>query len=693
MVLASKTRVVFLFISVFGLLSFLVPFFVHAEGGGGGGGWPPTVTSFAPSATSIPTGQSVTISWQGSTDSNACIGTGTGFSTSNLISGSDATGALPAGTHMYTLYCSNNYGSSATASFNVYVGTPQPAPTVTLENINAGTVYTDNYVSLSWSSTDATSCTVNQAPAGSYFNTSGATTGWQMVWTPSTAGTYTYGISCTGGGGTTNKSVNVVVIQTPPPPTATIGVNPTTAPLNTSATITWSSTNATSCTGTGFSTNGAVSGSAVTAPLAAGTYTYTVDCYGGGGVSGPVSATVTASSQCTGSNCGQVCVNVSSAQPTVGQIDSQNGAVSIAAKTISFSLNAVNPNNPPTAPTITGPTTRVPNEVGTYGFTSTDPDGNTLRYLVDWNMDGAVDQILPSSGYVNSGTQQSANKSWSTLGGKTFQAKTEDSNGSSSSWASYSVTVTSQCSDGINNDPSEDSAIDLADTGCGNDPNDNSETPNPPPACSNGLDDDGDGYTDYSGGEPSCTTGTGTSETPTSPKVTLSCTSPSPCTISPGGSATLTWSTTGSPDSCKFADQTGTVSGSGGTRVVSPSATGSYDIYCTKGSENSTHVQTQVTVLQPYTYIEASPDRVNAGAATNVSFSANQVLTSCEVRQNGTRIWGPTAPVPVPGAIASTTVSNVTIDKQTTFSIVCDTGSGAATDSVIVNVVPKFQEF
>ncbi|MBT8131927.1 MAG: hypothetical protein KJO35_06640, partial [Gammaproteobacteria bacterium] len=57
-----------------------------------------------------------------------------------------------------------------------------------------------------------------------------------------------------------------------------------------------------------------------------------------------------------------------------------------------------------------------------------------------------------------------------------------------------------QCSDGIDNDDPEDTLADENDPGCldenGNyDPNDNDETD--PPACSNGLDDDGDGSTDW----------------------------------------------------------------------------------------------------------------------------------------------------------------------------------------------------
>jgi hypothetical protein len=70
-------------------------------------------------------------------------------------------------------------------------------------------------------------------------------------------------------------------------PTASLSANPTSIVSGSSATLTWSSTNATSCTGTGFSTN-AVSGSASVSPTV--TTNYSVSCTGTGGT---VSASVT----------------------------------------------------------------------------------------------------------------------------------------------------------------------------------------------------------------------------------------------------------------------------------------------------------------------------------------------------------------------------------------------------------------
>ena len=82
---------------------------------------------------------------------------------------------------------------------------------------------------------------------------------------------------------------------TPPPmPTATLSANPTTINSGQSSTLTWASTNATSClAGGGWSGTQATSGSATVMPTA--TTGYTLSCSGAGGISPVASATVTVS--------------------------------------------------------------------------------------------------------------------------------------------------------------------------------------------------------------------------------------------------------------------------------------------------------------------------------------------------------------------------------------------------------------
>jgi hypothetical protein len=82
-----------------------------------------------------------------------------------------------------------------------------------------------------------------------------------------------------------------------PAPTAALGANPTTVSFFQQSTLTWSSTNATSCTGGGFDTWNATSGSTMVRPF--GTTTYSLTCSGTGG-----SATTDATIHVSGSSSG-----------------------------------------------------------------------------------------------------------------------------------------------------------------------------------------------------------------------------------------------------------------------------------------------------------------------------------------------------------------------------------------------------
>ncbi|NTW30398.1 MAG: hypothetical protein HGA33_03910, partial [Candidatus Moranbacteria bacterium] len=108
---------------------------------------------------------------------------------------------------------------------------------------------------------------------------------------------------------------------------------------------------------------------------------------------------------------------------------------------IAFSLTAIGGNNAPVAPTVTGNGGMVDTPLP-FVATSTDPDSDQLRYGFDWDKDGSVDQWMPATGFVASGTAQAVSHAWIAEGSKAFQVLAEDSKGSRSAWTQHSVAVT-----------------------------------------------------------------------------------------------------------------------------------------------------------------------------------------------------------------------------------------------------------
>ncbi len=103
--------------------------------------------------------------------------------------------------------------------------------------------------------------------------------------------TTTYTITATGAGGTATDSVTITVAP-PPAPRVPISADPTTIQAGASSTLTWSSTNATSCAiDHGIGTVN-TSGSTAVSPTVTTTYTVTASGAGGTAV-GSVTITVT----------------------------------------------------------------------------------------------------------------------------------------------------------------------------------------------------------------------------------------------------------------------------------------------------------------------------------------------------------------------------------------------------------------
>jgi len=109
-------------------------------------------------------------------------------------------------------------------------------------------------------------------------------------------------------------------------------------------------------------------------------------------------------------------------------------------------------NNPPGTPSSpSGPTSLVAGQSAPYLTDATDPDGDQVQYMFDWDANGAHSYSGWTS-LVPSGTSGSISHSWSSTGTYVVKAKAKDEHGlESTGWSSgLTVTVTSS---GKNNNP------------------------------------------------------------------------------------------------------------------------------------------------------------------------------------------------------------------------------------------------
>ena len=239
---------------------------------------PAPSVSLSASPTSLASGSASTLTWT-ATNATTCTASDGWSGSKNTAGGTASTGALSA-TTTFMLSCS---GTGGTASNSTTV-TVVPAPTVSL-SANPTSLASGLASTLSWSATNATSCTASGGWSGSKNTTSGtASTGVLSV-------TTSFTLSCSGTGGTASDSATVTVI---PAPTVSLNASPTSLASGSSSTLTWSSTNATSCTASGgWSGTKAASGTLTTGALTT-TTTYTLSCSGlAGSASDAVTVTVT----------------------------------------------------------------------------------------------------------------------------------------------------------------------------------------------------------------------------------------------------------------------------------------------------------------------------------------------------------------------------------------------------------------
>jgi len=235
----------------------------------------PTVSlSVGPSA--VKSGGKSTLTWS-STNATSCTASGD-WSGAKALKGSQSTGALTKSV-TYTLTCK---GPKGTAAQSATVSVTAPAPTISI-SANPSTITAGESAILTWVADNASRCTASGPWSGSQPASGSQTTGTLQAST-------TYSLTCSGPGGVATQEVTVSVTEAAP--VVTITADPTTVKSGATSTLTWSSSNATSCVASGGWAGGkAVRGSQKTVALSA-TTTFALTCTGNDG-SASQSATVT----------------------------------------------------------------------------------------------------------------------------------------------------------------------------------------------------------------------------------------------------------------------------------------------------------------------------------------------------------------------------------------------------------------
>jgi len=172
----------------------------------------------------------------------------------------------PSVTTTYTLTVTGT-GGTITKQVTITVNSAPPTATFTA---SPTTITAGQSATLSWTTTNATSVSINNGIGSVALNSS-------LSVSPSVTTTYT--LTVTGSGGTITQQVTIIV--NPAPPTATFTASPTTITAGQSATLSWTTTNATSASINNGIGSVALNSSLSVNPSATTTYTLTVTGSGG----------------------------------------------------------------------------------------------------------------------------------------------------------------------------------------------------------------------------------------------------------------------------------------------------------------------------------------------------------------------------------------------------------------------------
>jgi hypothetical protein len=126
------------------------------------------------------------------------------------------------------------------------------------------------------------------------------------------------------------------------------------------------------------------------------------------------------------------------AYPYENELEPNGGRINMGAdgNTNEASKSPV-PNQPPDAPTITGPNKGKIGVATMYNFSTIDPNGDDVHYFIDWGDSTNSSWIGPYS----SGATVTKSHTWTTKGTYIIKAKAKDTYGNESNWSTLSVTM------------------------------------------------------------------------------------------------------------------------------------------------------------------------------------------------------------------------------------------------------------
>ncbi len=639
-----------------------------------------SITAFSASPTSITTGQAASLSWSTS-NATSCTGsgdTGTGVWNGSVGTASSgfSTGALTSpGSYSYTLMCSGPGGTSTPSTVIVNVSNAPPSAAVVTQFSAAPTTFTTGQATtLAWSSANATSCTASGGSGADLWSGTMPTssTGFSTGAIAST-GTFTYTLTCTGPGGSAGPSSVVVTVTAPPASPATINsftATPSTIEVGQSAMLAWSTGGASTCTATGGTGSDGWAGTQPTFSSAtstgtittAGSYTYTLNCSGSGGASGPSSVIVNVNSVPPPA----ASITSLSASPTslvVGQSTSIAWSTSSATACTASGGSGADNWTGSVATSSTGMTVGPINTAGNfkYTLTCTGPGGGSGPSSVTVDVASAppvpiITSLTASPTTIQSG--QSTSLAWSSSGAT---ACTASGGTGADGWSGAQPVSSTGTSVGpINATGSETYTL----------------------TCSGA-------------GGTSAPSSVSVTVTATPPAASITSFTATPSSLQSGASSSLAW-TSSNADSCTAGGGSGS-DGWGGPVATSSTGTSTgaltagtytYTLTCTGpgGSSPTSSAVVTVTNAPPaanITSFAATPSALTVGQSTQLSWTTSAASSCTASGGTGADGWNGSKPVSSSG----TTVGPINTAGTYVYTLIC-TGAGgtSAPASVAVTV-------